>query len=125
MADGQTAASFPQVKTSETDGYNAVQVGYQKVIDSKLNKPEMGHIKKAGVAPMKHLQEFRVSVGSARKTAGRALCDRSRPSNRSHARPAPRSWCLLTTSRLASSLWRRRSSRCGSCRPPHACLRRF
>lgn len=52
--------SFAQVKTAETDGYNAVQVGYQKVNDNKLNKPEMGHIQKAGVAPMKHLKEFRV-----------------------------------------------------------------
>ncbi len=36
-----------QVKTAETDGYNAVQVGYQEVPERKLTKPEAGHCKKA------------------------------------------------------------------------------
>ncbi|TYG87140.1 hypothetical protein ES288_A13G189700v1 [Gossypium darwinii] len=53
-----------QVKTSATDGYDAVQVGYRRVRDKKLTKPELGHLGKAGVIPMRHLQEFRLqSVG--------------------------------------------------------------
>ena len=49
-----------QVKTSATDGYTAVQVGYRRVRDRKLTNPELGHLKKAGAIPMRHLQEFRV-----------------------------------------------------------------
>lgn len=49
-----------QVKTEATDGYNAVQVGYRRVRDRKLTKPEMGHLQKAGAIPMRHLQEFRL-----------------------------------------------------------------
>eukprot|EP00850_Spirogloea_muscicola_P011691 SM000073S21467 [mRNA] locus=s73:421629:422805:- [translate_table: standard] len=49
-----------QVKTPETDGYSAVQVGYQRLRESKLTKPELGHLKKTGSIAMRHLQEFRV-----------------------------------------------------------------
>ncbi|GMN48621.1 hypothetical protein TIFTF001_017793 [Ficus carica] len=49
-----------QVKTLATDGYDAVQVGYRRVRDRKLNKPELGHLEKAGAIPMRHLQEFRL-----------------------------------------------------------------
>ncbi|XP_031406343.1 50S ribosomal protein L3, chloroplastic [Punica granatum] len=49
-----------QVKTQATDGYEAVQVGYRRVRDKKLTKPEMGHLQKVGAIPMRHLQEFRL-----------------------------------------------------------------
>jgi len=49
-----------QVKTTETDGYNAVQLGFGEVKESKLNKPEKGHFAKAGAKIAKHLREFRV-----------------------------------------------------------------
>ncbi|KAJ8493186.1 hypothetical protein OPV22_014907 [Ensete ventricosum] len=49
-----------QVKTAATDGYDAVQVGYRRVRDRKLTKPELGHLEKAGAIPMRHLQEFRL-----------------------------------------------------------------
>lgn len=49
-----------QVKTTETDGYNAVQVGYQAVKETKLTKPELGHCQKAGTAPMRRLREFKL-----------------------------------------------------------------
>ncbi|KAM0951295.1 putative ribosomal protein L3 [Dioscorea sansibarensis] len=49
-----------QVKTPATDGYHAVQVGYRRVRDRKLAKPELGHLEKAGAIPMRHLQEFRL-----------------------------------------------------------------
>ena len=47
-----------QKKTSEKEGYEAVQLGYEDVPERKLNKPEMGHLNKAGVSPKKHLREF-------------------------------------------------------------------
>ena len=48
-----------QVKTVETDGYNAVQLGFGEIKDSKVNKPEAGHFKKSGTKAVKHLREFR------------------------------------------------------------------
>ena len=49
-----------QKKTIETDGYEAVQLGFGSVKESKLTKPEAGHLKKAGVEAKKHLKEFRL-----------------------------------------------------------------
>ena len=49
-----------QVKSVETDGYNAIQLGFGEVKESKVNKPEKGHFTKASIKPTKHLREFRV-----------------------------------------------------------------
>ena len=49
-----------QKKTIETDGYTAVQLGFEDVKESKLSKPEAGHLKKAGVEAKKHLKEFKL-----------------------------------------------------------------
>ena len=49
-----------QKKTPETDGYTAVQLGFEDVKESKLTKPEAGHLKKAGVEAKKHLKEFKL-----------------------------------------------------------------
>ena len=49
-----------QVKSVETDGYNAIQLGFGDVKESKLNRPEKGHFKKANLALKKHLREFRM-----------------------------------------------------------------
>ncbi len=49
-----------QKKTTETDGYTAVQLGFEDVKESKLTKPEAGHLKKAGVEAKKHLKEFKL-----------------------------------------------------------------
>ncbi|MCK9300041.1 MAG: 50S ribosomal protein L3 [Bacteroidales bacterium] len=47
-----------QVKTVETDGYQAVQLGFQEKTEKHTNKAEKGHFAKAGVAPQRHLVEF-------------------------------------------------------------------
>ena len=49
-----------QVKTEETDGYTAVQLGYGDIKEKKLNKPAKGHFTKVNVTPKKHLREFRL-----------------------------------------------------------------
>ena len=49
-----------QKKSVETDGYSALKVGYDEVRESLKNKPDQGQFKKAGVAVMRHLKEFRV-----------------------------------------------------------------
>ena len=54
-----------QVKTVETDGYNALQLGFGEVKESKLNKPAAGHFKAQGVEPKKYLHETRVEDASA------------------------------------------------------------
>jgi large subunit ribosomal protein L3 len=48
-----------QVKTPETDGYTSVQLAFEPVPERKLTKPEVGHLAKTGVAPHRHLVEFR------------------------------------------------------------------
>ena len=48
-----------QKKTVETDGYEAVQVGFGEVREKLLNKPKKGHFAKAGVSLRRHLKEFR------------------------------------------------------------------
>lgn len=54
-----------QKKTVENDGYEAVQVGFGEVKISRVNKPQVGHFKKADVAPKKVLKEFRLADTSA------------------------------------------------------------
>ncbi|ESA38010.1 50s ribosomal protein l3 [Leptolyngbya sp. Heron Island J] len=53
-----------QVKTQQTDGYCAVQIGYQEVAEKALSKPELGHLKKSGAAGLRHLREYRVDDSS-------------------------------------------------------------
>ena len=48
-----------QVKTVETDGYEAVQVGFMDKKEKHTTMPEAGHFKKAGVTPKRHLAEFK------------------------------------------------------------------
>ena len=48
-----------QVKTFETDGYEAVQIAYEPVVDRKITKPELGHLAKAGATAHRHLVELR------------------------------------------------------------------
>ncbi len=54
-----------QKKTTENDGYEAVQVGFGDVKVKRVNKPQAGHFKKADVAPKKVLKEFRLDDISA------------------------------------------------------------
>ncbi|GAA3061467.1 MULTISPECIES: 50S ribosomal protein L3 [Actinomycetes] len=54
-----------QVRTDETDGYNAVQIGYGQIDPRKVTKPLAGHFAKAGVTPRRHLVEVRTADSSA------------------------------------------------------------
>ena len=60
-----------QKKTAEKDGYEAIQLGYEDVPERKLSKPEQGHLQKAGVAPKKHLKEFKRRAEHRRHHQGR------------------------------------------------------
>jgi large subunit ribosomal protein L3 len=48
-----------QIKTVETDGYEALQLGFEEKKEKHTTKPEAGHFKKASVAPQRHLVEFK------------------------------------------------------------------
>ena len=54
-----------QVKTQQTDGYCAVQIGYREVAEKALNKPELGHLKKSDAPNLRHLREYRVDDSSS------------------------------------------------------------
>ena len=68
-----------QVKTVATDGYEAVQVGFGELSEQRakklLNKPEQGHFAKAGVAPARHLREFRFEDISGYSVGDAIKCD--------------------------------------------------
>jgi large subunit ribosomal protein L3 len=54
-----------QIKTQKTDGYESIQVGYKTVKEKALNKPLLGHLARAGVAPVRHLIEYRLDDASS------------------------------------------------------------
>ena len=64
-----------QVKTTETDGYNAVQLGFGEVKAKHINKPEMGHFAKSKLDPKKHLREFRLDDISSFKVGDEVAVD--------------------------------------------------
>ena len=49
-----------QIKTISKDGYNAIQIGYSEVSTTLLNQPELGHLKKSNIKPLRYLKEFRL-----------------------------------------------------------------
>jgi large subunit ribosomal protein L3 len=59
-----------QVKSAETDGYEAVQLAFDAVPERKVTKGELGHLKKGGVGPHRHLVEFR---GGSELTVGESV----------------------------------------------------
>lgn len=59
--------SVVQRKTEETDGYEAIQIGFEEQKEHRVSKPLLGHFKKAGVAPMRSLCEVIVSADDETK----------------------------------------------------------
>ncbi|WP_370616223.1 50S ribosomal protein L3 [Mumia sp. Pv 4-285] len=51
-----------QIRTAETDGYTAVQIGFGEIDPRKVNKPQAGHFDKASVTPRRHLAEIRTEA---------------------------------------------------------------
>jgi len=97
-----TLAAAPQVKTEATDGYSAVQLGYDKTYEAKINKPELGHLAKSGAPPLRKLSEFRVrrrAVDVGRTGAGRPEPRRHALLGPAQCRCAPRPRFLASPSR--------------------------
>jgi len=59
-----------EVRTPDVDGYEAVQLAFDAVPERKLSKPEIGHLRKNGVEPHRHLVEFR---GPSEAVVGEAV----------------------------------------------------
>lgn len=73
-----------QRKTPATDGYDAVQLGFMEYVKAtRINKPETGHIKKAGAEGVRFLKELRLSPGSSDLKAGdRVLASDFKPNEK-------------------------------------------
>jgi len=50
-----------QVKTKSKDGYDSIQIGYGNVSSKALTQPELGHLQKSNIQPLKYLKEFRTT----------------------------------------------------------------
>lgn len=68
-----------QVKTAQTDGYTAVQIGYREVPQKALTKPELGHLAKAGATPVRHLKEYRIEQTEAFELGQSITADQFEP----------------------------------------------
>ncbi|HEV3228518.1 MAG TPA: 50S ribosomal protein L3 [Solirubrobacteraceae bacterium] len=55
--------SVTAIRTHDRDGYEAVQLAFGPVREKHLSKPELGHLRKAGAPPLRHLAEFRDEAG--------------------------------------------------------------
>ena len=64
-----------QIKTLERDGYQAVKLGFSETSEKRLNKPELGQFKKAGVKPQKFMKEFRLDNVSDFEVGKEISCD--------------------------------------------------
>ena len=49
-----------QIKTQLKDGYDSIQIGYGNVLSKTLSQPELGHLQKSNIQPLKYLKEFRI-----------------------------------------------------------------
>ncbi|MGB9755378.1 MAG: 50S ribosomal protein L3 [Desulfurella sp.] len=58
------SAVVTQIKTKESDGYNAIQVGFVDTKENRITKAQLGHLKKANVSPKKYLKEFKSNVAN-------------------------------------------------------------
>ncbi|HHW58184.1 MAG TPA: 50S ribosomal protein L3 [Clostridia bacterium] len=71
-----------QKKTVETDGYNAIQVGFGDVKEKRLTKPLIGHFKKAGAPFKRYLREFRLDDISGYEVGSKIKVDIFKPGDR-------------------------------------------
>jgi len=71
-----------QVRTPESDGYDAIQIGYGQMDPRKANKPDTGHFAKAGVAPQKYLIEVRTSDATEYEIGQQIAVDTFEPGQR-------------------------------------------
>jgi len=64
-----------QIKSEKTDGYQAIQIGFVRKKENAMNKPALGHLKKAGVPPLGLLREFRIDDAGDYEVGGQITVD--------------------------------------------------
>jgi len=62
-----------QVKTTLKDGYDAIQIGYGNVSSKSLTQPELGHLQKSNLQPLKYLKEFHINTEKDEFEVGQVL----------------------------------------------------
>jgi len=62
-----------QVKTILKDGYDSIQIGYGNVSSKSLTQPELGHLQKSNLQPLKYLKEFRINTEEDEFEVGQVL----------------------------------------------------
>jgi large subunit ribosomal protein L3 len=62
-----------QVKTTLKDGYDAIQIGYGNVSSKSLTQPELGHLQKSNLQPLKYLKEFQMNAENDEFEVGQVL----------------------------------------------------
>ncbi len=62
-----------QVKTTLKDGYEAIQIGYGNVSSKSLTQPELGHLQKSNLQPLKYLKEFHIDTEKGEFEVGQVL----------------------------------------------------
>lgn len=68
-----------QVKRTETDGYEAIQIGFEEVHPNRLNKPQLGHLRKNDLPPLRILREIRVEDAGQYQVGQRLTVDMFQP----------------------------------------------
>ncbi len=71
-----------QIKSTEKDGYNAIQVGYGDKKEKNINKPLLGHFKKAAVKPLRFVKEFSLLTGREMKLGDEIKVDLFQPGDK-------------------------------------------
>lgn len=71
-----------QLKSVDTDGYSALQIGFGEVRERQVNRPLKGHFKRAGVGPMRYLREIRTDDVGSYKIGDAIRCDIFKPGMR-------------------------------------------
>ncbi|MDP2361466.1 MAG: 50S ribosomal protein L3 [bacterium] len=64
-----------QIKSKDRDGYEAVQLGFLEVKPGRVNRPESGHLKKAGAKPLRHLREFKSAILRSYELGAQVTCE--------------------------------------------------
>ena len=64
-----------QIKTEENDGYQAIQIGYTELREKHIKKPNVGHLKKANLKPLKYLREFELPLSEEIKVGDELKVD--------------------------------------------------
>ena len=62
-----------QIKNVLKDGYNSIQIGYREVPSKSLNQPQLGHLQKSNIKPLKYLKEFRLNESTEKFSVGQIL----------------------------------------------------